>query len=205
MRIGLLGGSFNPVHNGHLAIALEVLSRLELDRVWFVPAGIPPHKSSEELLPFTLRCKLIKDAIENFPHFELIEKDYRPGKKSYTFDLIEYLRSEFPEVEFNFIIGDDIVPQLMTWYRFSELLEIVKFVVVSRKNRDKSWENLDYIDKLIFLKTDIIEVSSSDIRRKIKNGHNISSMVPQNVWEYFQTGFDDERKINPWRQYDKEF
>jgi len=205
MRIGLLGGSFNPVHNGHLAIALEVLSRLELDRVWFVPAGIPPHKSSEELLPFTLRCKLIKDAIENFPHFELIEKDYRPGKKSYTFDLIEYLRSEFPEVEFNFIIGDDIVPQLMTWYRFSELLEIVKFVVVSRKNRDNSWENLDYIDKLIFLKTDIIEVSSSDIRRKIKNGHNISSMVPQNVWEYFQTGFDDERKINPWRQYDKEF
>jgi len=199
MRIGLLGGSFNPVHNGHLAIASEVLARLELDRIWFVPAGDPPHKSSEELLPFSLRCRFIKDAIENFPHFELIENDYRPGKKSYTFNLIKSLQSEFPEMEFTFIIGDDIVPQLKTWYRFRELLELITFVVVSRKNRDNSWVNLDYIEKLIFLKTDIIEISSSEIRRRIKNGCNISGMVPQNVWDYFQTGFDDNRKINPGR------
>ena len=181
-NIALLGGTFDPIHNGHIRIADSVLTQLPIDQFWFVPAANPPHKT-ETMFSFKQRISFIKEAI--FKHqkkedmFFVYEDDCRENDKSYTIYLIKELKSKFPNYNFSFIIGADNVTKLKTWYNYEELIEKVNFIVINRETDDKNdWQTLEYYHKLIFLNSPPINISSSEIRNMILNNEDVSNHVP---------------------------
>ena len=130
--IGLLGGTFNPVHEGHLSIAREALRLFSLDAVWFIPCAVPAHKPTNNLAPNEDRLAMLCLAIADEPRFSAltIELD-RPGT-SYTLDTVRELRAQHPADTFVFIIGADTLGELHTWHKPLELLELVRFVTLAR-------------------------------------------------------------------------
>ncbi len=179
MKIGLLGGSFNPVHNGHLSIADFVLNSQKCDEIWFLPTGKHPFKENHNLISFKQRFSLIKRAISDNHHFKVKNFDNSKGKINYTYDLIKILRSKYSSYEFFFMIGEDNVEELQFWHNYRWLLNNLNFIVLSRNSKIKSdWISLDYIDKLNFVKMNPIDISSTQIRSKIIAGESIKSLVP---------------------------
>ena len=184
MKIGLLGGSFNPVHNGHLAIAENALKQLELDKILFLPVGMHPLKTDRNIPPFKIRYKLLEIALKSSPDFDVSNLDEKSENLNYTDELIKKLKIKFPDNEFFFIAGDDIVLELPRWHNYRWLLDNVKIVVFNRSDTDKSdWENLDYLNKLFFLEMKPVNISSTEIRGKIRNCESITGFVPEKVEE----------------------
>lgn len=184
MKIGLLGGSFNPVHNGHLAIAKNALEQLELDKILFLPVGMHPLKTDRNISPFEIRYKLLETALKSFPDFEVSNLDEHAENLNYTDELIKKLKIKFPDNEFFFIAGDDIVLELPRWHNYKWLLDNLKIVVFNRPETDKSeWKNLDYINKLFFLEMKPVNISSNEIREKVRKEESISGLVPEKVEE----------------------
>jgi nicotinate-nucleotide adenylyltransferase len=180
MKIGLSGGSFNPIHCGHIAAAKAVFEQLHLDKVWFVPTG--KHAFDKPLLPWETRAELIRAALLEFPYFELSEIDSDAKNTGYTFNLIKKLKTELPNNTFYFIIGADNIPELPLWHRYKELLDEVQFVVLNRPGNDiKQLSNLPYFDKLLLIEMEPVNVSSSEIRERVKEGKSLSGMVPEAV------------------------
>jgi len=183
-KIGLLGGSFNPLHFGHIAIAEQVLIRLNLNQIWFLPSARHPQKESNDYIPFKDRLAILKDALADYKDFVVSDYDDQEGL-SYTYNLITEIQKDYPEHEFYFIIGEDNVSQLKTWYRYKDLLNIVRFVVVSRNTDKSDWAKLDYLYQLIYVPITPIEISSTDIREMLKEGRNIDDFVPLSVVQYY--------------------
>jgi len=182
MKIGLFGGTFNPIHNGHLAVAKAVIEKLKLDKTWFLPSGKHPLKNNSNFLSYEQRFELIKIAIENYPEFEVHDFDFQKNKLSFTDELIKRLRKKFPGHEFYFIIGADNVPELPLWHNYKWLLDNVKIVVVNRPDIDRSeWEKLDFMNKLIFVEMKPVNISSTEIREKINQQESIKGIVPKRV------------------------
>ncbi len=182
MKIGILGGTFNPVHNGHLAVAKAVIEKLNLDNIWFLPSGKHPFKNKTGFLSYEQRFELIKLAIEEYPGFEVFDFDFHENKFSYTDDLIKKLRKLFPGNEFYFIVGADNVHELPLWHNYRWLLDNVKIVVVNRPEVDRSkWENLDFLDKLLFVEMEPVNISSTEIRVKIRKKESLKGLVPKNM------------------------
>jgi nicotinate-nucleotide adenylyltransferase len=182
MRIGILGGSFNPIHNGHIQIALAVKEKLCLDKIWIIPTGQHPLKHQDDLLDATLRVKLIQKAIEHLPDLELSLADLNSTKPCYTDELIEKLQIEFPEHIYYFIIGADNVPQLPQWHNWKWLIDNVQIVAVNRP--DSALEEivkLDYASKIIFISIPPIPISSTEIRCRVKEDKSITKLVPLNI------------------------
>ncbi len=182
MRTGLLGGAFNPIHNGHIALAKAVYKELNLDKIWFLPSGNHPLKKNIEIISFDKRFKLIDSALKNYPQFEVSELDRNYENLSYTDELMKRLIKDFPSKEFFFILGADIIAELPLWHNWQWLLDNVNFVVVNRPEVDRSkWKNLEYLKKLTLIEMKPIDVSSSMIREKIKRGESISRLVPEEI------------------------
>ncbi|NQV19240.1 MAG: nicotinate (nicotinamide) nucleotide adenylyltransferase [Armatimonadetes bacterium] len=180
MKIGLLGGSFNPIHNGHIAIAENALEQLELDKILFLPVGMHPLKTDRNIPPFEIRYKLLETVLKSFPDFEVSTLDEHTENLNYTEELIKKLKIKFPDNEFFFIAGDDIVSELPRWHNYKWLLDNVKIVVFNRFDTDRSeWKNLDYLNKLFFLEMKPVNISSNVIREKIRKGENVSGLVPE--------------------------
>jgi nicotinate-nucleotide adenylyltransferase len=130
--VGLLGGTFNPVHEGHLSIAREALRLFDLAAVWFIPCAIPPHKPADGLAPNADRLAMLRLAIAGEPRFDALDIEFhRPGK-SYTLDTVRALQSLHPGVEFVFILGADTLPELHTWHQPLELLPLIRIVTLAR-------------------------------------------------------------------------
>lgn len=132
MRIGLLGGSFNPVHNAHLRIAEEARHTCSLDRVIFIPAADPPHKPVAGDVSFDQRARMVSMAIAGYPGFEMSTIESERGGKSYSIDTIKVFRQLFPEDELFFIIGGDSFLEIGTWYRYVEIFASCSLIVVER-------------------------------------------------------------------------
>lgn len=178
-RIGILGGTFNPIHNGHLLMAEQVYDKLKLDEVWFMPNKKPPHAESKETLADAYRVDMIALAIEDNPHFRLegIELD-RVGK-SYTVDTMEILTTLYPTYEFYFIIGADMIEDLPKWHRINDLIKMVHFVGVGREGyRNET----DY--PLIFIDAERMTVSSTSIRKAVAEQASIRYLTPASVATY---------------------
>ncbi len=178
-RIGILGGTFNPIHNGHLLMAEQVYDKLKLDEVWFMPNKKPPHAESKETLADADRVDMIALAIEDNPHFRLegIELD-RVGK-SYTVDTMEILTTLYPTYEFYFIIGADMIENLPKWHRIDDLIKMVHFVGVGREGyRNET----DY--PLIFVDAEGMTVSSTRIRKAVAEQASIRYLTPTPVAAY---------------------
>lgn len=178
-RVGILGGTFNPVHNGHTLIAEQVYNQLQLDRILFMPNAIPPHQKPKETLADDHRLNMLDLAIRDNDHFaiEAIELD-RKGK-SYTVDTMEILTTLYPNTHFYFIIGGDMVVDLDNWHRINDLIDLVSFVGVKR-------EGYSLETTYPIITVDIIgsDISSSAIRYKCAHGQSIRYLVAEEVRHY---------------------
>ena len=192
--IGLFGGSFNPVHVGHLVVAEEARGRLGLERVLFVPSLVPPHKLGKPLAPAEDRLRMVQLAIADDPAFEASDIELRRQGPTYSFDTVRQLRDQSGEAwDIYFLIGADTLPELPTWHRIRELADLCKFAVFSRPG-----ESLDVLDRLRGALSDgqiaaiagrrieipLIGVSSTDIRRRVREGVSIRHLVPEAVRRY---------------------
>jgi nicotinate-nucleotide adenylyltransferase len=180
MRLGLLGGSFNPIHNGHIALANAALTALKLDTVLFLPAANPPHKS-RGLIPFEERLHLIEAALCAYPSFVASDLDRPTDTPNYTYYLIDRVRAEYPEAELFFLIGEDSLRELPTWFRYRELVEKVEFAVFTRAGRHTGTPS-DI--RHTFVPMLPVRVSSTAIRRRIHLGKPIDDVVPPVVANY---------------------
>ncbi len=208
-KLGILGGTFNPIHYAHLAAAEEVRSRLELDRILFVPSYLPPHKLEEDVPSAVQRLEMVKLAIADNPSFEPSDIEINRGGKSYTIDTIEALQETNPDVELYFIIGLDSFLDIQTWHDWKKLLTLCCFVVLSRpgyrfidlvkidfmKHAEKELASLDAGHLahtmvrsgalIIWLEmVPLYDISSTDIRRRVKQGRSIKYLLPETVEIY---------------------
>lgn len=193
-RIGILGGTFNPVHNGHLAIAREALRRFRLDRVIFIPVALPPHKSSADLAPAWSRLAMLRLALRGKRRYSLSGMEIARGGKSYTVRTVRELRRRFPRAEFHLIIGADNLKTIASWKRIGELVRRVGFIVVRRPGhplRGMTGENAAWARRILgpgggnVLEL-AIPVSSSGIRERARRGLSLRGMVPPPVARYLR-------------------
>lgn len=179
-RIGILGGTFDPPHLGHLLIAEEVRIALELEEVWFIPTYVPPHKE-EATTGVSERKNMVKQAIDRNDSFKVntIEVD-RLGK-SYTFDTMRILKEEHPDTEFFFIIGADMVEYLPHWNEIDQLIDLVTFVGVKRSGYQL---NSDY--PVVEVDVPMIDISSTFIRERLAVGKTVTYLIPESVYSYIK-------------------
>ena len=182
-RIGILGGTFNPIHIGHLAIAQTVCDRLDLDKVLFVPSYYPPHKGRQNVIATKHRTTMVRLAIKHNPQFGIEDFEIKRPGKSYSIDTLKYLHSIYPpKTKFFFIIGSDMVKDLGKWKRIEELLKLVQFVVVSRKGYGK----LRTKYKARVVATLDLSVSSSYLRQCLRKNITVRYLLPDNVLQYIK-------------------
>jgi nicotinate-nucleotide adenylyltransferase len=181
MKIGILGGTFDPPHFGHLIIANEVLFRLNLDEVWFMPNQQPPHKLKTSTTTNENRTEMLNRAIANQPHFKLEPIEFNRVGPSYSIDTIRILKARNPDYRFYFIIGADMIEYLPKWHKIDELIELVQFVGVKRPGYS---EHTDY--PIMYVETPLIEISSKMIRNRIQKKEPIHFFLPDEVREYIK-------------------
>jgi nicotinate-nucleotide adenylyltransferase len=205
MRIGLLGGSFNPVHNAHLRIAGEAFDACQLDKVIFIPAADPPHKLLAGDVSFESRSKMVSMAIVGSPNFEMSPIEAERVGKSYSIDTISIFRERFPGDDLFFIVGWDSFLEIGLWYRYTEIFCLCNLIVVERPG----CPDIDPIDALpdaargkfsegstsgclkhksghtlYFIKGSPLALSSTEIRRLATGGADITPYVPPDVAAY---------------------
>ena len=178
-RIGILGGTFNPVHQGHIQLAKDALKQFSLDRVIFVPCARPPHKSPDRLAPAKHRIAMLKAAIGRSKRFDVSDIEVRRGGTSYSIDTLMQMKRKYPDVEFHFIIGWDSIGELTSWKRIDELRKLCTFVAMGRPG----YRMLRSPGVKIF-KGRQVDASSSDIRKRIGEGKGIRRLVPAAVARY---------------------
>lgn len=189
MRIGIFGGAFNPVHNGHLNIADAFYEALSLDKLLFIPTAKPPHKSDTGLLSGEDRVNMLRLAVENKP-YEISTIEFERNDKSYTYDTLIELKRLYPDSEFFLIIGADQIIHFDKWYRYEDILGMVTLCTSARENEEekqliiKSAKRLGIKDCFYMSDRAVIRVSSSEIREKIKNGSDVSALLPKKVFDY---------------------
>lgn len=182
MRIGILGGSFNPIHNGHIALARTVREVLNLDRIWFMPTGRHPLKEKDILLDSACRVALVKTAIQDQPGFDISLADLNSTGPCYTDELLQKLQLAYPEHQFYFIMGADNVPQLPRWHNWEWLIEHGNLVAVNRPDTDmQELQKLEYAAKITFITITPIPISSTMIRNLVQAGKTITGLVPDNI------------------------
>ena len=193
-RILLYGGSFDPIHNGHIHIAREVYDKLEVDKVVFLPAGQPPHKRDKEMTPPMQRYEMAKLALEFEPVFDVSDYEVTMDGPSFTVHTLRYFRSQYTGCKLYWLIGGDSFSQLAKWYRPEQIVEICTVVTVKRPGYELDVEPLkaklndDQIDRLLAHVVDIplTDESSTEVRRRVAAGESIDDMVPKSVAEYIE-------------------
>ncbi len=182
-KIGLLGGTFDPPHYGHLIIANEVLNQCRLDEVWFVPAFVPPHKQQMRVSKPEHRVKMVKLAIASHPFFRLCTIEIDRKGPSYTVDTLKKLKAKYSNVEFFFIIGADMVQDLLNWKKIDELFEMTTFIGVKRPGFPLE---SPFLNKIITVETPLTSVSSTFLRERFKKNQSTRYYLPDNVRHYIE-------------------
>jgi len=203
MRLGVFGGTFDPVHYGHLVAAEEVRYRLRLDKVLFVPAGMPPHKLDHDITPTRHRLAMLELAIASNPGFALSRVDIDRHGPCYTVDTLALLHQEYgPGTELFFLMGMDSLAEILTWKEPERLIRLAQIVVVGRPGFQADVDELDKVlpgaaERISIVDTPLMEVSSSDIRQRVREGAPIRYQVPEAVEAYIRAHrlyLDDGRK-----------
>ncbi|MCQ9208192.1 MAG: nicotinate-nucleotide adenylyltransferase [Omnitrophica bacterium] len=179
-RIGILGGTFNPIHLGHLALAKESAELLGLEKVIFVPTNLPPHKSTEELLPADQRYRMIALAIKSNPVFKVSDLEIRRGGLSYSIETVRAFKSIYAHRNLYFIVGSDFLREFSTWKDIAKLSKSCKFVIAQRPGFviKRLHKNMQSISITAF------DISSTDIRKRIRLKKSIQYLVPEEVRKY---------------------
>jgi nicotinate-nucleotide adenylyltransferase len=184
MRIGLYGGTFDPVHLGHLLVAQAALEELQLQRLFFIPAAQSPFKPGTQPTSATTRSRLLRLALAGRPEFEVSETEIRRGGVSYTVETVREFAANFPRAELFWLIGADHVPALPRWREAESLAQSVQFLVIPRPGEPTT--ELPPIFRLHFLKGWPLKVSASEIRDRARNRQSIRHLVPSAVAEVIE-------------------
>jgi len=188
-RIGLLGGTFDPIHVGHLFMGEVAADRLGLERVIFIPAGNPPHKLSEPEAGPEHRLAMVNEAVRGTPGFEVSEIEIRRDGPSYTVDTVQEIRSTIgPRVEIYLIIGSDSLHELAAWRRSEELVSAVTLAVCPRPGFPAEAASPPRGSRVNVLDTGGVsfDVSSTAVRKLIREGRSVRYLVPAGVFEYIR-------------------
>jgi len=176
MHLGILGGSFDPIHHGHLILARAALEELGLDRILFIPANMSPHKTDTTPATAQDRLAMLQLAIENEPGFEALDLELHRPPPSYTVDTLRELRSRHPDDAFTLLIGADNVAKFDTWREPDEIRRLAKLAVLDRATHDTP-HDWPVVRRLI-------DISSTDIRARVAAGRSIRYLTPDSVCDY---------------------
>jgi nicotinate-nucleotide adenylyltransferase len=192
-RLAIMGGSFDPIHMGHLRMAYAVQQQLAFDKVVFLPAYIPPHKQTRsDFASWEDRLAMVQMAVQNYADFVVSSLELDRGGISYTYDTVNFLQELWPDAEIYLIIGEDSLTQLFTWYRVQDLLRLVHFVAAERPGYEGeegvarltkaygSWA----AEKIIHAEVPETAISSTEIRKRLREDKPIRGMVPMAVEQY---------------------
>ena len=203
MRIGILGGTFDPIHYAHLAIAEEARTQLGLDWVIFVPAGQPPHKLDMAITPAHYRLAMLELALASNPYFLISRVDLeRPGP-CYTVDTLAMLQEEWgPEAKLYFLIGADSLFEMHTWYHPERVMELAQLVVAARLGNPLHPAALERClpglhERVRIIQTPLLEISGTDLRRRVREAWSIKYYLPETVEAFIleQGLYRDEEKL----------
>lgn len=202
MKIGIMGGTFDPIHNGHLMLGEYAKKLFELDEIWFMPNGNPPHKLNSNIESQTKhRVEMVKLAIEGHEGFNIQLYEVERKEVNYSYLTMQHFNETFPQNDFYFIIGADSLFAFENWKHPELLVKSCKILAAYRdgKNSIEMKNQIQYLNEkygaeIILLNTPDVDISSSDIRRKMKQNEDISDLVPESVFSYIQSNnlFRDE-------------
>nr|WP_304266819.1 nicotinate-nucleotide adenylyltransferase [Phascolarctobacterium succinatutens] len=188
--LGILGGTFDPIHIGHLRIAEAVYERIALEQIIFIPAFVPPHKVGQDYAPAEHRYAMTELAVKPYPHFNVSDIELKRSGVSYTIDTLRELRHKYPEKELYFIIGADSVAQLHTWNSINEMLQLATFVAAGRPGYEGVMEEVVHhlgaaaAERIMLLHTPEYDISSTEIRTRLHEEASLAGLVPRAVEQY---------------------
>lgn len=190
-KIGVFGGSFNPIHIGHLFIAEAARQEFGLDKILFIPTGIPPHKNIDMLAPGFMRLEMVKHAISGIPYFEADPLEVNNSNVSYSVDTISTLKSAYYGSQLFLLIGEDTLYDLKSWKDPQKLLRMCDLIVYRRKSRKLDMAETEarllketFKTDTYFVSGPLMFFSSTDIRERIEQGLTIKYLVPDSVEQY---------------------
>jgi nicotinate-nucleotide adenylyltransferase len=209
LRLGLFGGTYNPIHSGHVQAAQIVRDRFDLDQVWFIPSHIPPHKSSDEVASSEHRMNMVRLAVTGIPGLIPSSIEIEDEGTSYSILTLGKIKKHFPAAHLFFILGVDAFVEIDTWRSYEQVLEQCSFIVISRPGYDlqKAKDVLDgaYANRMLevieeddlsqakeltfkiyLISIDALDIASTQIRKTVKTGGIISGLVPLPVEEYIK-------------------
>ena len=180
--VGIFGGTFDPIHLGHLITAQALREIRELEKIIFIPAFISPHKVNVKSLGAEHRLEMVRLSIEGIPYFDYSGIEINSASISYTVDTLRKLKAKYDDLEL--IIGYDNIIDFNTWKEPDEILKLAKLIVLKRKTSIEPEKKDKYFNSAIFVETPTIEISSSEIRNRIENNLPINFLVPRKVRQY---------------------
>lgn len=215
-RIGLFGGTFNPVHMGHIKVALGIKEQFRLDEILFIPSALPPHKRLDDIANADVRLEMVRAALANQPGLTASDVEIKRDGPSFTIDTIEhFIKYMPPDTTLFFIVGLDAMLEIKTWRSFDRLFDLISFIVTARPgecsgNRHSQWQELEEClrkdvsrqyhfdpDTLSFTHAEkqtvyisevtFVNISATDIREKIKNGESLKGLLPESVDDMIKT------------------
>lgn len=180
MKIGILGGTFNPIHIGHLILAEEVREKLQLEKIIFVPTYLPPHKDNSDIAPAGARFAMLKSAIKGNRYFSLSDIEIKRDGRSYTIETVRGFKKMHPDDELYFITGSDLLKYLDEWKDLNEIIKMVKFIVGTRPGYPL--EKIPAYISTVAIRA--VDVSAFEIRACIKENKSFRYLVPEAVYKY---------------------
>lgn len=190
MKIGLFGGSFDPVHNGHINAAVAFADALGLDKVIVMPAHTPPHKEYQEMASTEARLDMCRLAFVGDPRFIVSDYEIQHDEKSYTITTLRYLKERYPDDEIYLLMGGDMLLYFRRWYRWTSIGRMAKLAGAPRRESERE-ALLAEADTLrsfgldvTIIPIDVLEMSSTDVRRAVRNVQDTSMMIPREVAAY---------------------
>ena len=192
-RIGILGGTFDPFHKGHFMLAKTAYSQFDLDEVWIMPNGNPPHKRDIEQTDFTLRCEMIRLAIEEAPYMVLCEYEGSEDSYHFTYQTLGEFKRMYPEHEFYFIIGADSLRDFPTWKEPGKIAELCTLFVACRDEAGIPELKVKIAEmeerfgtKCLIMNSPKVDAASSEIREMVSEGKDVSAYVGEKVCNYIE-------------------
>ncbi|PWL41708.1 MAG: nicotinate (nicotinamide) nucleotide adenylyltransferase [Clostridiales bacterium] len=189
-KIGLFGGTFNPVHTGHLNLLRQVQAQMQFDELLLIPSHLPPHKEASDLASGKDRLQMLALAVEDIPEAGVCDIELHKSGKSYTIETLRKLRRLFPTAEFYFIVGTDMLLTFDEWKQWRDILKLAYLVASSRDEGEyeRLCEKAQKLDRerILVLKTQPFPLSSTEIRRKLKAGEDVAELLSPKVLRYIE-------------------
>lgn len=189
IKKAIFGGTFDPIHNGHLHIAYEALYKLDLDKVIFVPSSNPPHKLDENITEVNLRYEMVKMAVSQEKSFCVSDYEIKNDNLSYTYKTLEYFNELEKDTKWYFITGVDCLMNIESWKNYKQIFKLCNFVTFNRPGyliddiKRKKYElEKKYDSNIIFLDIPLLDISSTNIRKLVQMDRNVSYLLPCNVY-----------------------